>query len=1126
MRSPKLFLLFCLISLGLKQTISAQTINEKWHQNQDAIEEYYQSNRLKEARSLIIYNLDFAEHNFSPKSEEYRSSIFYLAQLYQAENNYKSAEQTYKKTEELFQLMKEVETLEYGILLGQMANFYTKNRRYEVADSLFKKSLKHLERVAPKEKEDYANVLKDQAAFYYEKGDYDLAIASYSVLERKYKKYLPHFEFMSLLLDLGAVYESMSRYEEALACYKKCSSLKTKGRKDLNENVNKDGMMALAISGEARSLEQLGNFKAAQTAFSTVYSLYNNRTKDPESKDEGIHEGNFRCFLDEYASFYEHIGDYQTAKMIYQKIDSLGGTALQSGVSKANQALLYEAMGEYPLAEQYYLEALEIFGSLEREGNAPRAHANCLLNLAGLYEIIGRYKASEKLYLEAKQIDEMTIGREHLDYAATLNNLAKLYVSIQKYEKAEEYYDYAERILENRLSNYHPRYIRSLSNRAFLYQLQERYELAEEIYKEVLKTQRKLVGKIHPDYVHSMGQLAGLYKLKGEATKAERYYKKVLKTQLEIYGEEHPEYAARLNEYAQLQHYLGNSLEALHLFLKSNQVFIQQLQEIYPILSEQERMKFFSKLEPHFDAFYSFASDYIGSYPDLVLELQNIHLLIKGLGLETTIKSKGNAIFGGDDELKSLYEKWESTKKEVAQLYSKSLQSITVRTNQLDSLMAIATDLEIQLSKRSLRFKIQLQSDRQTQLSFADLERKLDEDEVVIDFLCFNYFNGRVYTNEKRYAAFLSRSGMSQPQWIDLGTEKELGRLLNRNMTQRAVNYTTNKQIGQQLYQQLWLPFETLLNGVKKVHLSAAGILHKVSFSALPTDSLFLLNRYQLLYHSNLRDFILSEELERATEKRIFLMGNPSFSLHPGLLPKGEKKKKGEGQASIQIFGEQVKGHFYELDGTEREINRIHALFDSSGWQSQTYLADVATEEQVKDLGDKPQILHLATHGYFFPNMQKMDSIYLQQSSFQKRMRNGVNPLLRSGLAFAGANYVWRGRKIPADREDGILMAYEVANMDLFGVELVTLSACNTGRGDLHNSEGVLGLQRAFKAAGAKHLILSLWRVPDQETADLMEVFYQNYLKGMSLEKAFRRAQLELSKSYPPFYWAGFIFVN
>ncbi len=1106
----------------------SQSLIKEWQKNQDLIENLEQRNQLKQAKPLIIYNLNLAEDNFGGRSKEYRYSIFYLARLYQAEKNYKSAEQTYKKLQELFMLLKEHKSLEYGILLKEMAIFYSETNRIELADSIFFDARFLLEELGLKKSSEYASILINQAKHYHLAGDFDLAVELYGTLDRKYKKHLPPFEYMTVLLDLGAVYESVGRYKDALKCYEKCINIRRKKQKDLNQSINKDGMMALAIAGQARALEQLGEFKQAKTAFTAVYSLYSIKLDKGRKEDREVHQYNFRCFLDEYASFYEHIGDYDEAIKIFAKIDSLGGSLTQIAMSACNKAILYEAMGKYPLAEQYYLKAIEILKSLPQENEVSRSYANALLNLAGLYELIGRYKSSEKLYLKAKEIDEMTIGREHTDYAATLNNFAKLYVSQQQYQQAEKYYNLAQHILENKLHKFHPQYIQVLSNKAFLYKLQNKYELAEELYLDVLKLQKKVVGAKHPNYAETLSQLAGLYKWQGDYKKSKKLYQKALKIQLELFGEQHPEYAATMNEYAQLHHHLGQATEAWALFKQSNKILVEQLKQIYPILSEHDRLVFFSKQEPYFEAFFSFASDYIGELPDLVYEIQSINLLIKGLALEATIESKGDAVFSGDDELLSLYKKWKSLRKQVSKYYSQHLNGYDIAQEQIDTLINKANELEAEISKRSNKFRAYNHSNQLFQLNFIDLVVNLTEQEAVIDFLCFNYYNGRNYTNEKRYAALLTRQGMPQPQWIYLGTEEELKLLLNRNINQRSSNYTSNKQIGQKLYRQLWLPFEPFLNDVKDIHLSPAGLLHKVSFAALPTDSLFLLHRYGLSYHSNLREFISSRKSEVPSSKkshRIFMLGDPAFSKHPSLLPKTTPAAKAS-EVSVQIFGDQLDGHFYRLEGTEREIKSIRNLFDSVGWQTQVFLDQTATEESIKQLQEKPQVLHLATHGYFFAMAQKEDSVFLQQSSFQKKMRYAVNPLLRSGLAFAGANYIWRGRRIPANREDGILMAYEVANLDLFGVELVTLSACDTGRGDIHNSEGVLGLQRAFKAAGAQHLILSLWRVPDQETAELMGIFYQKHLEGLDWSEAFRQAQIELSKIYPPFYWAGFIFVN
>ena len=136
--------------------------------------------------------------------------------------------------------------------------------------------------------------------------------------------------------------------------------------------------------------------------------------------------------------------------------------------------------------------------------------------------------------------------------------------------------------------------------------------------------------------------------------------------------------------------------------------------------------------------------------------------------------------------------------------------------------------------------------------------------------------------------------------------------------------------------------------------------------------------------------------------------------------------------------------------------------------------------------------------------------------------------MLRSGLIMAGGNAAWQGKQTLEGKEDGILTAYEISQMNLSNTELVVLSACETGLGDIQGNEGVYGLQRAFKIAGAKYLIMSLWQVPDKQTSLLMTTFYKKWLEDkMSIPNAFHAAQKELrSIGLDPYQWAGFVLVE
>jgi len=164
-----------------------------------------------------------------------------------------------------------------------------------------------------------------------------------------------------------------------------------------------------------------------------------------------------------------------------------------------------------------------------------------------------------------------------------------------------------------------------------------------------------------------------------------------------------------------------------------------------------------------------------------------------------------------------------------------------------------------------------------------------------------------------------------------------------------------------------------------------------------------------------------------------------------------------------------------------------------------------------------PRVLHLATHGFFILS----------------RPNIGLDPLLRSGLFLAGAGRTLAGSPPSAGLENGVLTSYEAAQLNLQGSELVVLSACDTGRGDQADGEGVFGLRRALEEAGAQAVVMSSWSVPDRETQELMALFYKKWLAGADKHEALRQAQLEeravVRQRYGkdlPFYWGAFVMVG
>jgi CHAT domain-containing protein len=218
------------------------------------------------------------------------------------------------------------------------------------------------------------------------------------------------------------------------------------------------------------------------------------------------------------------------------------------------------------------------------------------------------------------------------------------------------------------------------------------------------------------------------------------------------------------------------------------------------------------------------------------------------------------------------------------------------------------------------------------------------------------------------------------------------------------------------------------------------------------------------------------------------------------------------------------------LPGTSAEVLAIKTQANNSRHNATVQMGADATEESLKALNrSSPAVLHIATHGFFYPDPKniKQDDVAALFDVGGRKFKQSDNPLLRSGLAFAGANNAWRAK--PAEGiEDGILTALEVSNMYLPNTKLVVLSACETALGDIQGNEGIYGLQRAFSMAGVPNLVMSLWKVPDHETSEFMQVFYQHIFAKKEIRYAFNLAQREMKNRYPysPYKWAAWILVQ
>ncbi len=400
---------------------------------------------------------------------------------------------------------------------------------------------------------------------------------------------------------------------------------------------------------------------------------------------------------------------------------------------------------------------------------------------------------------------------------------------------------------------------------------------------------------------------------------------------------------------------------------------------------------------------------------------------------------------------------------------------------------------------------------------WRDAQRLLRRDEALIEYLIAppsGSDSGRVLL------AVVLRSRCA-PDVIRLCEEQELETALLATVSERIVSLFPEKFRMQRLAALIWDPLTEALNGMTNLIIVPDGVLHRVAFAALvvdtPGDSLRVLDDIARIQHiGSLRDLLSRSPSftlrSGETASRFCLIGNPDFGEDDGTRRKGP--------------------HWSPLPGTAMEIGRIEEVCRQHSVTVEITEGKAATEHYVKELSASPfRVLHIATHGFFFPIPHSGDAAPTSPSPEPARGRESFriddHPLLRSGLILAGANKAWSGEPVARTEEDGILTALEISRLDLSSTELVVLSACETALGDIRTGEGVFGLQRSVLSAGAASLLMSLWKVPDEPTAELMASFYNAWLTGAKKSDALRQARTSLRTKYPdPMIWAPFVLVG
>ncbi len=1012
---------------------------------------------------------------------------------------------------EIVQKMQKVEQMLQILKLIEQAQKLLKEGKYNEGTSLVQEATTMAKKIWGEKEVSTAAFLSTVGATYFEQRYYKQAETFFleSLAIRKEILGGKHLITASSLSELASLYRVQRKYQDA----EKFSIESLAIRKEILGEKHPDTIKS--VEHLAKIYYEQGNFKKAEILFLQCLAF----------REEVLGEKHTDTInsIDNLAILYETQGDYQKAERLYLQSlrirkEIFGEKHPDIITSMENLAGLYNRQGNYQEAKNLFNESLAI--SREILDKEDQNTANTLNNLANFYYRQGNYQEAETFQIQSLEVRKKILGEKHPLTAESLYNLAKIYEGKKDYKKAETLYLQSLVIRKEVLGEEDPQTFSSFDSLAQLYYRQKNYKEAEIFALQSLTLQKDILGEKHPDVANNLQFLANLYYIQGNSKKAETLNLQSLAIDQEIFGKKHPTTADSLGNLSVLYWAEDKYTLALDYLTQSTDIEEEYLTEFLNNIGDESRKQ----------AYINTLSGSTNVTISLHLNAQPDNPEASQLAFTTILRRKGR-ILDALSEIVAVLRQNSNPKTEALfsnlaqkrnQLSSLTYQGIENRTpevykNLIATLETEIKDIETNLSNQSAEFRTINQP-----ITLEAVQKAIPKDTALVEYMVYQPYNPKNRELGKpRYAVYILHPDRT-PQGIDLGETEKIDNLalLFRaylgGMQNQIVDDSYLKELektSQEIYTLIFEPLLPLLNDKTNLFISPDSQLNLIPFVALQNrQGKYLLKDYSINYLSSGRD-LLRLQNEFKPQSPPVIVANPTYNLDidRSLMASANYKTRGATRA-----GDLTRlGCCNALPGTKAEAEAIIPLLSNAI----VYTENQALVENVIKV-KAPKILHLATHGFFLPDEEKKAPSNLTDSWTNMPINaKSENPLLRSGLAFAG--FSPKNKKM-----DGALTALDVSSIYLWGTKLVVLSACETGLGDVRNGEGVYGLRRAFVLAGAQSQLMTLWEVSDDATKELMSNYYKKLNQGEGRADALRQVQLEMlnSEQYNnPYFWAGFI---
>ena len=1049
---------------------------------------------------------------------------------------------------------------QFANLLKLKANLYTLQEQFEQALPLYQESLQITEKLLGEEHELVGKALNNVGTAYLDLEQYSLALASYDrsrsilikTLGKEHLELARNYDHSALAMAmLGKFAEALPMQEIALALF-----IQLEG----NEHIE----VARCMDNLAQLYVDLGQFDQALTFEEKALQGFR-QIQDAASPDIAM------C-LNNLAHIYSQTGDYskalplnREALAIYRK--NFGSEHPDVAMSLNNLGTLHSRMGNYEMALPLQEEALAIYQ--QDLGDTHPMVAICLNNLAQLHSIMGHNNKALPLYERSLSIWKNSPDVSVSDIAMGMNNISMLHFKMGQHDQAFKLSEAALVLFKENLGPDHPDVALGLNNLAYLYSETQQYEKALPFYLEALSIYTKALvpnpldvamahdnlailysnlgnftqafsmnekaleiysqnlNKDHPDLLACQFNLAQLYAVVGKYDRAISIHEDVLATRLKVLGEFHPEVEGSYTNLSLLYSQSGNYPKSILMLEESIRISSNQLLFNFSVLSENQKFNYLDQKTNNLSQLYSFATNHSVDLPSSKTLALNKYLFINSIALRNGQKLRASVEASKNPDLKNYFNQWKELKRQSTNIPVATLnnQDTTDLSETEDSLVF----LERMLTKLSGEFAYEKKLES---IDYNKIKKALKPDDAFLIFNHFRYFNGISLTDSVIYTVHIVKPEQEEPEMLLLFEEKQLLSILQAPDL-KSLMANVYQSTDSQLYQLIWAPISKYIGTGNRVYLSLSGQLHKLAFAAMGDGTGNVLgNRYELHQVLHVHDLVLSLTTSSSslkTKNGIAIFGGinyDGFETEKVLNTKPINESNPSRPSGIN------KGHVFNyLPGTQRELETLKKLFDNTSYRVRIFEGDDAREKHFSALEGKnaPSILHIATHGYFSPLPDsKQNKRMYELGGTKNQFNTNNNPMLRSGLILAGGNAAWQGKGNYSAQDDGILTALEVSNYNFTQTKLVVLSACESGLGDINGTEGVLGLQRAFRLSGVAYQLISLWRIPDKETTEYMHYFYTAFLASNNIPSAFYAAQKLMQKKYQddPLKWAGLVLIE